>query len=67
MEEVLDIAQICHGLDTVSLRMGGGNKSRAVLDERFDDIKSGKVALIDGETAFAQLHERFEARRKGGV
>ena len=25
-EEVPDIAQICHGLDIVSLRMGGENK-----------------------------------------
>jgi predicted DNA-binding protein len=36
---------------------------REMLNSRYDDIKSGKVKLIDGEGAFAQLHERIEARR----
>ena len=34
-----------------------------MLDRRYDNIKSGKVKLIDGEDAFAQFHERIEARR----
>jgi hypothetical protein len=33
------------------------------LDRRYDDIKSGKVKLIDGEEAFARLMESIEARR----
>ena len=39
--------------------------TRAMLDRRYDDIKSGKVKLIPGEEAFAKLHERIEARRAG--
>ena len=34
-----------------------------MLNSRYDDIKSGKVKLIDGEEAFARLHERIDARR----
>ena len=39
--------------------------TRAMLDRRYDDIKSGKVKLIPGEEACAKLHERIEARRAG--
>ena len=38
--------------------------TNAMLDSRYDDIKSGKVKLIPGDEAFARLHERIEARRK---
>jgi hypothetical protein len=34
-----------------------------MLDGRYDDIKSGKVKLIDGEEAFARLKEKTEAQR----
>jgi hypothetical protein len=37
---------------------------REMLDNRYDDIKSGKVKAIDGEEAFARLREKSEARRK---
>lgn len=40
-------------------------EARRMLDSRYDDIKSGKVNLIDGEEAFARLHERIDARRNG--
>ena len=40
-------------------------ETRRMLDARYDDIKSGKVKLIDGEEAFARLHERIDARRNG--
>lgn len=40
-------------------------EARQMLDSRYDDIKSGKVNLIDGEEAFARLHERIDARRNG--
>ena len=36
---------------------------REMLDSRYDDIKSGRVKLVDGEEAFARLHEKIEARR----
>ena len=36
---------------------------RESLDSRYDDIKSGKVKLIDGEEAFRLLREKSEARR----
>lgn len=39
-------------------------ESRAMLDGRYDDIKSGRVKLIPGDEAFARLHERIEARRR---
>ena len=36
---------------------------RNLLDTRYDEIKSGKVKAIDGEEAFARLHQRSKARR----
>jgi predicted transcriptional regulator len=36
---------------------------REMLNSRYDDITGGKVKLIDGEEAFARLHERIDARR----
>ena len=36
---------------------------RAMLDSRYDDIKSGKVKLIPGEEVFAQLRAKSAARR----
>jgi len=40
-------------------------ETRQMLDSRYDDIKSGKVKLIDGEEAFARLHGRIDERRDG--
>lgn len=42
-------------------------KTRQTLDGRYDDIKNGRVKLIDGEEAFARLHERLDARRNGSA
>jgi len=36
-----------------------------MLDSRYDDIKNGKVKLIDGEEAFARLRARIDERRNG--
>ncbi len=36
---------------------------RELLDSRYDDIKSGKVQLMDGEAAFARLKKKTEAQR----
>ena len=38
-------------------------ETREILDRRYDDIESGKAKLIDGEEAFARLHERIDVRR----
>jgi hypothetical protein len=40
-------------------------ETRLMLDSRYDEIKNGKVKLIDGEEAFARLHQRIDARRNG--
>jgi len=37
--------------------------TRAMLDSRYDDIKSGRVKLIPGDEVFARLREKSEARR----
>jgi len=37
---------------------------KEMLDQRFDDIESGRVQLIDGEEACRMLRERAEARQK---
>jgi predicted transcriptional regulator len=39
-------------------------RTRDMLNSRYDDLKSGKVKLIDGEEAFARLKARTEAERK---
>ena len=36
---------------------------RAWLDNRYDDLKSGKVQPIDGVEALARLREKSETRR----
>jgi hypothetical protein len=36
---------------------------RQTLDRRYDDIKSGRVALIDGEESRARFREKHKARR----
>jgi predicted transcriptional regulator len=53
--------------DAVAGYMGELAETRQMLDTRYDDIKSGKVNLINGEEAFARLHERIEARRNGAA
>jgi hypothetical protein len=36
---------------------------REMLDNRYDDLKSGRVKAIDGETAFAQLRRKNQEQR----
>jgi len=36
---------------------------RQTLDTRFDDVKSGKVQAIDGDSAFAELRRKSQTRR----
>jgi hypothetical protein len=37
--------------------------TRGMVDTRYDDLKSGRVKLIDGEEALAKLKEKTEAQR----
>jgi hypothetical protein len=37
---------------------------RTVLDRRYDDVKGGRVQLIDGEDAFSQLMAKTADQRK---
>jgi predicted DNA-binding protein len=38
-------------------------RTRDMLDGRYDDIRNGRVKAIDGEEAFARLRAKSEARR----
>jgi predicted transcriptional regulator len=38
---------------------------RATLDSRYDDLKSGRVTLVDGEAVFERLRDKSERRRAG--
>jgi hypothetical protein len=38
--------------------------TREMLDRRYDEMESGKVAGIDGEEAYRRLMEKTEARRQ---
>ena len=38
---------------------------RKTLDCRYDDLKSGRVAAVDGEEEFRRLREKSERRRSG--
>ncbi len=42
-------------------------KVRGMLDSRYDDIKSGKVKLIDGEEALARLRDRQGGKKWGAA
>jgi predicted transcriptional regulator len=35
------------------------------LDNRYDDLKSGRVKPVDGEEVFRRLREKSERRRSG--
>ena len=38
---------------------------RDMLDNRYDDVKSGRVQLLDGEDALANLQRESNDRRSG--
>jgi hypothetical protein len=40
-------------------------ETSSMLDSRYNDIKSGKVKLIDGAEAYALQLQRIAARRNG--
>ncbi|MGA7412303.1 MAG: ribbon-helix-helix protein, CopG family [Bryobacteraceae bacterium] len=39
-------------------------KTQGMLNARYDDLKSGRVRLIDGKEALAQLKAKTEAQRR---
>lgn len=53
--------------DVIAGYVGELSILRGVLEQRYNDIQSGKVQPVDGEAARAILKARTEAqRRKGG-
>jgi hypothetical protein len=38
-------------------------ETREMFDSRYDDLKSGRVKAVDGESAFADLRLKSERRR----
>ncbi len=44
--------------------LAGLAQVREMLDNRYDDVKSGRVAPIDGQRAFDQLRQKGEHRRR---
>lgn len=51
-------------LDAVPGYLDELERTREMLNSRYDDIKSGLVQPIDGEEAFAQLRAKSEEWRK---
>lgn len=50
-------------LDAMAGYLDELSQVRRTLDARYDDIKSGKVKLVDGEEAFARLSAKSAALR----
>ena len=50
--------------DAMSGYLAELSEVRDMLDGRYDDIKSGCVAPIDGEDAFARLRQKSQERRR---
>jgi hypothetical protein len=38
-------------------------QTREILDNRYDDLRIGRVKPVDGEQAFAELRRKSESRR----
>ena len=39
---------------------------RSTLENRYDEVKSGRVRPVDGDEAFARLREKSQSRRGPG-
>jgi len=39
-------------------------QARKMLDNRYDDLQSGRVAPIDGQQAFDRLRQKSKSRRR---
>lgn len=46
--------------DALAIYLAETAATRETLDSRYDDLKTGKVKPIDGETFFADLRQREE-------
>jgi len=51
--------------DAMSGYLAELSEVRKTLDGRYDDIKSGRVAPIEGEDAFSRLRQMSQDRRRG--
>jgi predicted transcriptional regulator len=51
--------------DALAGYFAGLAAARGTLDSRYDDLKAGRVNLIDGELAFRRLRKKSERRRSG--
>ena len=49
--------------DAMAAYLGEVTEVRKMLDNRYDDLKSGRVQAIDGEEAFARLRQKSADRR----
>lgn len=49
--------------ELVAASVGELVEVRAMLDRRYDDLKSGRLKPIDGDEAFARLRKKSELRR----
>jgi predicted DNA-binding protein len=38
---------------------------RKALDDRYDELKNGRVKAVDGDSAFAELRHKSSQRRSG--
>jgi len=52
--------------DAISAYLQELAQVRETLDTRYDDFKSGRVQLIDGEEALARLRRKSEVRQNSG-
>jgi predicted transcriptional regulator len=50
-------------LDIVSSYLDELTEVRAMLDRRYEQVKSGRVGTVDGEEAFARIREKSDIRR----
>jgi len=48
--------------DAIAGYLDGLAEVRAMLDSRYDDLKSGRVKPIDGQELRARVHEKLRAR-----
>lgn len=49
--------------DATAAYVDGLLRTRDMLNSRYDDLKSGRAKLIDGEEAFARLKAKTEGQR----
>jgi hypothetical protein len=53
--------------DATAAYVDGLLRTRDMLNSRYDDLKSGRAKLIDGEEAFARLKAKTDAAQPSGM